>query len=125
VRPDGSGGFTQECDAAVWDFPKATSVNAGNRVRIRIRKKHRPEKIQLRAWPRVNQYDEPQGRAQTVSHRVRVHFDPDGSVVAYDVIFRLPEKEGHYYLMVRGYWADQDGSGRTQDAAWTFHASLH
>ncbi len=42
----------------------------------------------------------------------------------YDAVFRLPNREGHYYLGMSGRWLEEEGAIGDQDASWGFHLKL-
>jgi hypothetical protein len=44
-----------------------------------------------------------------------------GELVGWDVVF-TPRDTGHLYLILAGWWVDEEGCHISQDAFWAFHA---
>jgi hypothetical protein len=70
----------------------------------------------------VDGFGFPKGNGSEVQHMLLPTFS--SGALAWEAVFRLPEKEGHYYLQAFGVWTDQEGSFSDQDALWSFHLKL-
>jgi len=116
---DGSGQFVSKCADKPWGFPSVDKVPPLSRVRIRITKSQKPRGVLVRSYRRLDEHGTPvRGRNLPVLLRPVMS---DGQPVAWDALIDLCHADRHYYLQVAGLWTDEEGSGRDQDAVWTFH----
>lgn len=98
---------------------------AGERIVVRLHKTAMPLEVEVQRWPRVED-----GHAAGTPIPLPWVLRPkvvDGETAAWDVIVPIPVVDGHLYLGVGAYWADEDGCAAQPDlgsqyAAWTFHA---
>lgn len=106
-------------------FRRAVVHEAGEEIVVRLHKNAMPLEVEVQRWPRVED-----GHAAGTPTPLPWVLRPrvaDGQAQAWDVIVPLPVLDGHLYLGVGAYWADEDGCSPQPDlgsqyAAWTFHA---
>jgi hypothetical protein len=85
-----------------------------------------PLEIEAQRWPTADD----QGHASGTPTPVPWVLHPNvvsGSVRSWDLEIVPPLIEGHLYLGIGAYWADEDGCSQQPDlgsqyAGWTFHA---
>ena len=109
--------FAEHADGFL-SFSDPVRHDSGAKARIRFKKPHKPDDVNIAAWRELNDNGYPRGRAE----RVRFHLKKrviSGDVVAWDAIFRLRER-GHYYLDVFAEWSGAHPC-RGVSASWTFH----
>lgn len=82
-------------------------ARAGARAFIRIHTRHRPDRVVLRLH-REHSSGYPAGRPRRVDYRIRRQV-VNGKTTAWDVRFRLPDRRGHLYPLMRATW-DQHGT---------------
>jgi hypothetical protein len=105
---------------AIWDFPRALEVRAGVvGARVVIWKRHRPEHLSFRWWPRVDRNEVPRGRGIEVVYELHPRRQ-DGKIVAWVARLELTVRR-HVYLQMTGAWDDREGCGVQQEAEWRFH----
>lgn len=109
-------------DTSGYGFPRGEIVASGRKARIRIRRDHKPSHESLHAWRHADEEGEPQGDGWGVPHRIHRR-TWDGRTV-YDIIFRLPKKEGHLYLSLFARWKAREGRFGQGDASYAFHLKL-
>ncbi|MGI8407882.1 MAG: integrin alpha, partial [Actinomycetota bacterium] len=95
---------------------RAEPARTGAPARIRIHSRYRPDKINLRFYRAVRS-GYPSGESTRPRLRIEAH-RKDGRIRAWDVVFRLPNREGHLYPLMDAQW-DQHGS-----APYDWHLSL-
>jgi hypothetical protein len=117
VRPSGDG-FIFFCVDVIPGYPPSLRVPHGGEARITLRKESRPQDVALGYYRRVNEFNEPQGRRHEVPIELVPASTSRGDV--WRVLFRLPDREGPYYLDLFATWPDEEGGEMLQDAAWTF-----
>ncbi len=106
-------------------FSKPLKHDVGEEIVVRLHKRAMPLEVEAQRWPRVDQHDRPAGTPTSVPWVLRPYV-VDGATKAWEVVILPPLVQGHLYLGVGAYWADEDGcSGGvdlgSQYAAWTFH----
>jgi hypothetical protein len=96
---------------------KAVPLPAGIGLRIRIDKSQRPQRLELHSYLAPNGKGQRRRLDATLGRVQR-----DGKTVAWNVFFRLPRPERHYYLETWAKWnAVPNARVSILDAAYTFH----
>lgn len=126
--PGEAGGTGMCADTFGYDWPRAKPAQAGARVRIRFRIGGCPNSGTMRWWAVVDADGRPVGSGETVAYRERP-MRRNGAVVACRLVFRLPERVGHFYLDLFVDWDDSyrfadGGTGGGGDAQYNFHLKL-
>jgi hypothetical protein len=103
---DGTG-VTMCADYIRLDPLPPEKAFAGERAFVRIHTRHRPDRAVLHLY-RETSYGYPSGRSRRVDYRMRRHL-VRGKTRAWDLRFRLPERRGHVYPLLRASW-DQHGT---------------
>jgi|GEM_PF-6672456 hypothetical protein len=106
-------------------FRKALRHDPGDEIVVRFHKKAMPYEIEAHRWPRVDDNGFAAGTPTPVPWALRPYV-VGGSVRAWELVILPPVVDGHLYLGVGAWWADEDGCSQTPDlgsqyAAWTFH----
>lgn len=129
-RPTKEPGF---CDATfAHGFPKfrsAVSHSPGDEIVVRLHKKAMPLEVEAQRWPRVDEKGHAAGTPTPLPWLLRPH-PAQGDVRTWEVVVLPPVVDGHLYLGIGAYWADEDGCTQQPDlgsqyAAWTFHLRQH
>lgn len=103
-----------------YDWPRAEEARAGRRARVRIRRNDRPDRLDLTYWRDVDDRGQPnEDEGAELGYRL-VKREREGGAV-WDVWFRLPAGNGHFYLDLTGRWRDNDDGG---EASYWFHLRL-
>jgi hypothetical protein len=87
-----------------YDYPRADTVRAGSKLRIRINKPERPAAFRIRAYKEVDRFSNPIGTGRLLDTTFG-RLERDGKTVAWNVYFRVNRSGRHYYLETRGQWA--------------------
>lgn len=106
-------------------FRKPALHTVGEEIVVRFHKKAMPLEIEAYRWPRVDERGQAAGTSTPLPWTLRPHH-VNGEVAAWEVVIIPPAVQGHLYLGVGAYWADEDGCSAgvdlgSQYAAWTFH----
>lgn len=119
----GSSEGTGKCvDTFAHSFPEPDGSTAGELATIRLWAKRLPEEASVDMWREVDENGEPVGEAERLVVVVKPH-RKDGTIVAYDLRFRLPDTAGDVYLTAFAKWGTiryEDGKG-DGDAFYDFH----
>lgn len=94
-------------------FPRADSVAAGSKLKIRIHKSHKPRSFH------VVRFDKERVPKEEVSVRLKPVVRSE-KTVAWDAVFRVKRPDMRYRLVGEGYWNDREGCGGEQHAFWSF-----
>jgi len=117
-----NGGFITTCADGIIGFRRALKTDS-RAVRIRFKKSQAPQDLSIRRWRKIDENDQPVGNGKPVDYTLKAHMSGN-EIIAYDALFKLPSKPGHFYLAAFGVWQDTEGSGDDQDAYWTYHVKL-
>lgn len=129
-KPTEDGRF---CDVSfahgLPEFSKPLHHAPGQEIVVRLHKKTMPLEVEVQRWPRVNGDGHAAGTATPLPWLLRPHMTGT-SIGAWEVVVLPPIVNGHLYLGVGAYWADEDGCSPQPDlgsqyAAWTFHLMSH
>ncbi len=107
-------------------FKRPLSHQVGDEIAVRLHKSAVPMELSVHRWAEVDDDGAPKGSPVPVPFALRPLL-AGADIVAWDVVILPPVIDGHLYLGVDGYWADEDGCGGFPDlgsqyALWTFHA---
>ncbi|MEA2434528.1 MAG: hypothetical protein QOG54_1985 [Actinomycetota bacterium] len=116
--------YTQQCIDAIPTWPRAVRATPGKETRVRFNSPTQPDDLSIAYWRHIDENGGPKGEATTLDATLEPIEDANGAVVAWQLVFKLPDRGRHMYLHAAGYWQDQDGSGNPQDASWTYHVRL-
>ena len=116
--------YSRICIDTLYSWPRALWVRGGRSALVFIGTPYEPEGLAMRAYRRVDESGFPTGSGRRVDFSLRPRMDDEGAVVGYDARFTLPRGRRHFYLLMFGRWTDQEGSGQSEDAEWTFHLRL-
>jgi hypothetical protein len=104
-------------DAFLVSYPNAADYTIGDRIRIRFRKHHRPDDVDIRQYREVKKNGQPKGDGRqkffVLGKRI-VHGN-----VRWEARFEL-KRPGHHYFDVSASWKDVDNCGY-QTALWSTH----
>jgi hypothetical protein len=92
-----------------YDYPRADTVRAGSKLRIRINKPERPAAFRIRAYKEVDQFSNPIGTGRLLNTTFG-RVERDGKTVAWNIYFRINRSGHHYYLETHGRWARVAGT---------------
>ena len=97
-------------------YPRAVRVPEGSRLVLRIHYPAKPERWFVNAYRAIvrhEHYDETVGDAERIPYKLRPH-RVQGTIRAWQLIFRVEEPMRHYYL-------DTGGDLRQGDAFYSLH----
>lgn len=98
---------------------KAMTWRPHRKIRLRLFKRHKPTRLVIRTYRRLDNDDRPAGRQRRADYRLRrVHRDDRRFWIAG---FYGRRKAHHLYLHVHVEYEDVDGCGGTQSMELAFH----
>ncbi len=101
---------TGMCADGLPRYPRAARVTAPARLSVRIHYPVKPDEWYLHAYRAVirrDYYDETVGDGERIPFRLRPH-RVNGTIRAWNVVFRVEEPIRHYYLDIGGNLAQGD-----------------
>lgn len=106
-------------------FRKALLHSPGQEIVVRLHKPAAPREIEVQRWPGVDDNGYATGTPTPLAWTLRPH-TVQGEIRSWNIVVLPPVVDGHLYLGVGAYWADEDGCTHEPDlgsqyAAWTFH----
>jgi hypothetical protein len=100
------------CVDTLPTWPKAKRVDAGEKLRIRLRKRQKPD-LSLRAYKKVKNNGIPKGDGRPLRRKLR-RVKRGGDTIGWKAIIHLARRGRHYYIGASAAW----GEG---DAFYAFH----
>ncbi len=105
-------------------FRKPLKHSSGEEIVVRLHKPALPVEIEVQRWPRVDEDGHAAGTPVPLPWVLRPRSGGGGR--SWEISVLVPSVDGHLYLGVTAYWADEDGCSPQPDlgsqyAAWTFH----
>ena len=114
---DGQFCLTQISDGSPI-FPRAAGWKPGNKIKIQLRKKQRPDQLTIRGWTQL-QHERPVGAGDLIDYALKSRLR-NGSRIW--IASFTPRIADHLYLQVRSNWvATGSECGGVQLATWQFH----
>lgn len=106
TRSNGGSTFIAFCAELIREEPRAVEPGrSGASAFIRFHTSERPDTLKLLMKRAVDDFGHPTGRGEEVSFRWRKKRASDGSLAAWDAVFRLPDRTGDVYPVGRARWA--------------------
>jgi len=92
-----------------YDYPRADTVRARSKLRIKIDKPERPAAFRIRAYKEVDRFSNPIGTGRLLNTTFG-RVERNGKTVGWNVFFRVNRPGRHYYLETYGQWARVPGT---------------
>jgi len=102
------------CVDALPSWPKASRVEADEKLRMRLRKKQKPMKLSLTTYTKVKKNGIPKGSGRHLDRKLK-RVKRGGKTIGWKAVFTLPKPGRHYYISVFARWDEGD-------ATYFFHA---
>jgi hypothetical protein len=89
-------------ESSPYDWPAADKVQTGDRVRLRLDWKRKPEKVRIDSYREVRDNGRPKGKGKDIEGKI-IPVWRDGKIRSWNVRYRL-FGERHHYVKVIVYW---------------------